>query len=245
MKLSASNLASDESAFNDLLVNGYVPGIELARPLKKPLSGKIEVSGLQSLLYGLDVSIFNSDDWNLILDRLVEKIDYAYMKGCQVLVFGSPLQRRVPEDMDMYSAYKTFVQLLAQITPYLELNGVIIAIEPNAVQSGCNFINTYQQSVEFCKLLGSPNVRPMLDTATQIYNGEGILKGLELEMPCHVHLSVPGFIEGYRSYNTYFKKLSEWLNINEYNGWLTLEMLNVSDEDIVTAVNYARDTFYA
>ncbi len=124
----------------------------------------IRISGLHWLLVkpaGLSIT---SDDPSLraqTLDVMRRLVDLCAAFGGDLLVHGSPAQRRLPEE-DAESAREHAYELLAAVAAHAQRAGVIYCIEPLATPTA-NFINTLDEAVAIVRSIDNPALRTMID----------------------------------------------------------------------------------
>lgn len=82
--------------------------------------------------------------------------------GGEVLVFGSPRQRCIPDGATREQAFDWALATFAQALPALDETGVALAIEPLASEE-TDFINTCEDAHRLVDALGSPRVGLHLD----------------------------------------------------------------------------------
>lgn len=201
------------------------------------LTGKEEemrgVYSMQAVLYPSKYNIFI--DTTQILDRMKRIINFASSYGVKIIVFGSPKNRYLPEGGDRSIA----VHFFRELGEYASVRNVIICIEPNAKEYGCNFITNSVEGRNFIIEVNHPNIRLHLDIGCMLLEKENCLQALRrnVDILSHVHLSSPGLkkLEPYE-----IKECLRWLSSDEYKGRYTIEMLPVEIdkvERIISSVN--------
>jgi sugar phosphate isomerase/epimerase len=115
--------------------------------------------------------------------------------GIPNLVFGSPLQRRVPEGLAMADALEHAAALFRRLGDAAQAAGTRIAIEANPAAYGTNFCNTLDEALAFVSLTDHPAIVPHLDLGAMHINGD--FAGVPARLPAlaprlgHVHVSEP------------------------------------------------------
>jgi D-psicose/D-tagatose/L-ribulose 3-epimerase len=124
----------------------------------------ISISGLHWLLVkpaGLSIT---SDDPSVratTLDVMRRLVDLCAALGGEVMVHGSPAQRRLPEqNADDARGYAN--DLFATVAAHAQRAGVIYCIEPLATPTA-NFINTLDEAVAIVRSIDNPAFRTMID----------------------------------------------------------------------------------
>ena len=115
--------------------------------------------------------------------------------GIPNLVFGSPLQRRVPEGMTMAEALDQAATVFRALGDAAMAAGTRIAIEANPAAYGTNFCTTLDDALAFVSAVGHPAIVPHLDVGAVHMNGD--FAELPARLPDlaprlgHVHVSEP------------------------------------------------------
>ena len=154
----------------------------------------ISVVALQSLLFGRpDLTVFGGAVARRALQRhLVGLFGLAQLLGAQVLVFGSPGQRRVPEGMSTAEADKQAATMFTTLARFAEADGVVLAIEPNPVAYGANFVTDARSGAALVARVGHPAFRLHLDAAAMTLADDDVGAAVMEGDPVHVHASAPG-----------------------------------------------------
>jgi hypothetical protein len=138
------------------------------------------VYSMQSLLYGVDIQIFQEQE--RFLDVLRDRLALLRGVGCKVIVFGSPRQR-------IYSG-EDAIGLFRRIGALCEASGILFCLEPNAASYGGNWMTTLRDTVEFVAAVGHPAIAVNVDTGSMILEGE---EEIPPNTPIgHVQVSFPG-----------------------------------------------------
>ena len=243
MRLSASNLAwgsPDISGFVHAVHDHGLQAVELAptaiwadSPDVAPaaleefrsrlVDAGLEVSGLQSLLYGRpDLQLFDRTTWPAMREHLVRVIDLAGALGASCAVFGSPRNRQrgtLAEDR----ADEMAVEFLHLLEPALCANNVVLTVEPNAPSYGADYVTHYQESVRVADLADSSWVAPQIDTGCLAMVDDDPASAVWLRTPGHVHVSAPDLVPP--PVGVDHEAVAEALRDVGYGGWVVLEML--------------------
>lgn len=261
MKLSISNIAwsieQDIEMYTFLSEIG-IRGLEIAptRIIQDNPYGKKEeakkwfdnikenygfaVSSIQSIWYGRNEKLFcDKKERDILTEYTKEAIDFAAVIDCKNLVFGCPRNRsfegEYPED--------TAICFFKQLGEYAHAKGTVLAMEANPVIYNTNFINTTKQAFELVKKVKSPGFLVNIDLGTILYNCES-LKILEdnMEYVNHIHISEPELrIICKRNIHV---ELAELLEKKEYDKYISIEMKNTDDIQMVKdVVQYVKEIF--
>lgn len=250
MKLSISNIAwgneYDEEMYQ-YLVSNHFQGIEIAptrlvanNPYDNIDSSKeivnllkekynLNISSMQSIWFGRHENIFGSDEERrLLIEHTKKAIHYARAIGSENLVFGCPKNR----NMDDSSKYDVALEFFKELGDYANQYGVVIALEPNPVIYNTNFLNKTEEAIDFVRKINSKGLQINLDLGTVIWNNEDLDKVLDdIEMIHHIHISEPNLAQIEKRELHY--KLKNILQKKEYGRYVSIEMKNLNDINIV------------
>jgi D-psicose/D-tagatose/L-ribulose 3-epimerase len=153
----------------------------------------IGIVALQALLFGRsDLRLFSDGaGQRALLDHLQGWMAVATGLGATVLVFGSPKNRSLPpgETGGEARARDFFARLAAAAVEA----GLVIGLEANPLEYGCNFLTTAKDVLGFVKSVDHPGLAFHADTACAEVAGEDLAGLITTVRPaiCHVHLSRP------------------------------------------------------
>lgn len=146
--------------------------------------------------------------------------------GGRVLVFGSPIQRNLPEGVSHEQGLEHAAEVLRSIVPVLEQQDVVLAVEPLGPAEG-NFLNTAADGVRLVEMVGSPHCRLHLDCKAMsseptpipelIRRHHGLLEHFHANDP---NRQGPGF--GELDFHPIFQALGEV----DYRGWVSVEVFD-------------------
>jgi sugar phosphate isomerase/epimerase len=264
-RLSISNLCLNNDEFFvelEKLRDIGICGIEIA-PTKiwgnlsketlvkaKALNGKlndmgIQVSGIQSLLYGLpDVQILQRSNWSQIYMKLNQMFEVASVLDAKIAVFGSP-KNRLRGQLHQEEADVIASEFFNGAEPSLKSNGLRLALEPNAPQYGADYLTTYSEVNRLEKLIDSSFIGSQIDTGCLDMVGINSATALESHLPIHIHISAPNLASPLTSAIDYVE-VSQSINRSEYHGWVVLEMLEQPTEShhsVTETANWLKRTF--
>lgn len=176
----------------------FVPDADSARAaLAEIADAGLALVSMQSLLFGVSgAALFEGGQARgAFVAGMHRAIALAAQYGIANLVFGSPLQRRVPEHMAMADALAEAVEVFRKLGDAAVQAGTRIAIEANPASYGTNFLTTLDEVLDFVALADHPAIVPHLDLGAMHMNGEfaGVPARLPTLAPClsHVHVSEP------------------------------------------------------
>lgn len=153
---------------------------------------------MQSLLFGVEgAALFEGSEARAaFVAGMHRAIALAAQYGIPNLVFGSPLQRRVPEHMAMADALAVAADVFRDLGNVAVQAGTRIAIEANPAAYGTNFCTTLDEALGFVALVAHPAIVPHLDLGAMHMNGD--FASVPARLPAlaprlsHVHVSEPG-----------------------------------------------------
>ena len=136
----------------------------------------LQISSLQALLFGKpELTIFESEERrNATRDYLGVVFRIAQILGAGPLVFGSPKNRRTPDDMPADAAMEIAVDFFNQLGDLAETHGVTVCLEPNPPEYGANFAHTVDFAGEVVTAVNHPRIRLMLDMGGMQISGDDI-----------------------------------------------------------------------
>ncbi len=270
MRLSISNIAWDskeDDLVSSLLNRMGVTEIEIA-PTKfweKPLQitesdvhnlknewfdKGISFVAMQSLLFGQnDLNMFASDESRLVMTRYLSGIiSLAGKLGIQSLVFGSPKNRK-SGPLSHIERMEIAIPFFEQLGTLAEQAGVILCIEANPVQYGCDFVTNTDEAIALVREVRNPGFRLHLDAGAMELNEEDVFSVIERSIPYlqHFHISEP-YLNLVGAGGTKHKQMAQALRALEYDKWVSIEMKSDLQpnnvESVERAVTYALETYF-
>lgn len=168
-----------------------------AEALAEIADAGLALVSMQSLLFGVSgAALFEGPDARAAFEAGMHRaIRLAGRFGIPNLVFGSPLQRRVPEGMTMAEALDQAATVFRALGDAAMAAGTRIAIEANPAAYGTNFCTTLDEALAFVGQVDHPAVVPHFDLGTMHVNGD--FAGVPARLPDlaprlgHVHVSEP------------------------------------------------------
>ena len=196
----------------------------------------LEVSSMQSIWYGQGGNIFHApSERDALRDYTFAAVDFASAIGCHNLVFGCPKARHNERHCPEQEVYPFF----QSISAYAHERNTCIALEPNPVIYGTNFINTTPQAFDFCRASGCEYLRVNVDLGTILYNNEAFDCVQEhMALVNHIHISEP-----------YLKKIEKRdlhrrIKALDFAGYVSIEMGRQEDiNDVFDVIDYTAEVF--
>ncbi len=261
MKLSISNIAwskeQDETIYSLMKQNGFT-GLEIAptrwfpdKPyermedarellyqLKKEYS--FQISSMQSIWYGKKENIWSSTEERQELEKYTKKaIDFAAALECGNLVFGCPKNRNRVEGTDETE----IIQFFRRLGDYASTKHTVISLEANPSIYHTNYLNRTEEALVLARSVGSAGIGINLDVGSMIVNEENV-NSLGKIWPYinHVHISEPFLKPIQRRF--LHAELAKALQYNGYQGYVSIEMGNQNDVDLVVkTMMYVAEVF--
>lgn len=196
-KIAVSNIAwdpADQPAAYALLKQNGVRGLEVApgmllsnvrdvfhptdeevnRALDTIRAAGLELVSMQSLLFGVEgASLFGSDEQRLQFRKAMQDaMGLAKRFNIPNLVFGSPRQRVIPDGISPQLAERIALQTFLQLGDAAAAAGTVIAVEPNPVGYGTNFLNTLAEADAFVSAVEHPAITVNLDLGAMHMNSD-------------------------------------------------------------------------
>ena len=157
----------------------------------------LRLVSMQSLLFGVnEAELFGP---LAALERfaqgLTRAIALAGRIGIPNLVFGSPRQRVIPEDMGRREAIERAQAVFRSLGDLAAANGTLLAMEPNPAEYGANFMTGFPETLEVVKAIDHPAVTLNFDLGALHMTGAlseaGAYMAAGRSHISHVHLSGP------------------------------------------------------
>ncbi len=150
--------------------------------------------------------------------------------GAEILVLGSPLQRRIPDGATRQQAEDYAIACLEHCLPALEQNNVYLCLEPLA-PAETDFMQTAAEGKALMDRLAHPFVRLHLDVKAMSSEAQPIPDVIRAFAPWMKHFHAndanrrgPGFG------NTDFKPIFQALKDVNYAGWVSVEVFDYTPD---------------
>lgn len=206
-------------------------------------SSNLEVSGIQSLLFGFpELQLFSKETWPELIAHLEHMFMIADNLGAGVAVFGSPRNRK-KGNLTWDQALEVSHEFFSSLIPSLERHNLVLTLEPNAPGYGSDFLLNYQDVVDLSIAINSPRISTQIDTGCLWMVGDDPSVAYNLQVPHHIHLSVPNLkpVPGAFDFSSFLQLLQE----RDYPGWLVIEALGDSAEVALSAARWFRSELEA
>jgi sugar phosphate isomerase/epimerase len=176
----------------------FVPDAASARAAMSEMTDAgLTLVSMQSLLFGVTgAELFGPPEARAAFETgIARAIALAERFGIPNLVFGSPLQRRVPDGMAMADALEDAAALFRRFGEAALAAGTRITIEANPAAYGTNFLTTLDEAEAFVAAVDHPGIALILDLGAMHMNAD--FARVPARVPAlaprlnHVHVSEP------------------------------------------------------
>jgi len=193
--LAMKGVSSIEVAPAKLYGMDYAVTDEKTAAFKAAVEGAgLAVSSLQAILFQCpQCTLFDSDEGRAATMAQAQKmIDVAAALGARTIVWGSPKQRKIG-DRAYAECFGEAVAFFQGLGAYAASKGVVIAMEANAREYGCDFCFTVDQAAQLVRAVGSEGMRLHLDAACMHMEGDDFLAAVlrHRAIVCSVQVSEP------------------------------------------------------
>ena len=269
MNLAISNIAwspNENDLIFSILREKGVKGVEIAPTLFWPnptLASRPEIEDIKTYFSKAGFTIpaaqallFNQPELTLFQDEDIREQTLEYIKklsnvcailGVSRLVFGSPKNRqkgKLTQDQAMDIASDFFLNLACYISPM----GMILCLEPNPAEYGCDFILNTSEAVDLIQRVNHPNFQLHLDTSSVFLNKEvpeSLLPGC-IPFARHCHVSEP-FLGLIGEHQNDHAAIAKCLHASNYSEWISIEMKSglrlPNSIAIVQALNFTSEVY--
>ncbi|KWT91052.1 sugar phosphate isomerase/epimerase family protein [Candidatus Magnetominusculus xianensis] len=209
----------------------------------------LKVTGLQALLYTRrELTIFGGGRSSAI-DYLTKMMDLCRDLGGEVMVFGSPANRKI-EGLNSDEAMAVAVDFFHELGTLAGDRGVYFCIEPLG-KTETNFINTVLDADELIKKAGNPaglglhvDIKALIDEAE--INAPYITDAFSRAK--HVHVNDPELMPpGSMGFDSAHKIVNEKIKASGYSRYISIEMRRQEPDPeaaIRQAVKYVRAAYF-
>ncbi len=209
----------------------------------------ISIVALQALLFGRpDLTIFESAETRAdTLEYLRGIARLGSRLGARVLVFGSPKNRQVSgrpaQEVDDIA-----VSFFRAAGESAREEGVVLCIEPNPREYGCDFVTTSAEGLELVRKVDNAGFGLHLDAAAMTLSGESLEPALTNAAGafCHFHASEPN-LGPLGKGGVDHKTLASLLSRIEYSECVSVEMRHDPDAEasaeLRRVLTYLKETY--
>lgn len=207
----------------------------------------LRIIGLHWLLAKTQGLHLNSADESVrqaTADYLIELIRCCRDLGGDLMVFGSPAQRRVPDGASLEQATDWALDTFRRTIPALEEAGVTLCLEPLSPPEA-DFLNTAAEGLAMLRQLNHPRFKLHLDVkamSTDEAPAPELIRRHVKDM-AHFHANDPNK-RGPGFGDTDFVPIFRALKASGYAGWVSVEVFDYSPDPVTIAresIRYMRE----
>src|SRR5262249_46594021 len=200
----------------------------------------LPIVSLQSLLFGRPELqlLAGEQERRAMMDHLRRVADFAAAVGARSLVFGSP-KNRIRGERSLDDAMRVAADFFRALAPHAHERDVIICIEANPPNYGCDFITHTSEAIELCRLVDDSVIRVNADLGGMILANEDPSEaiGQAARLIGHVHASEPNL--GPVLTESPHERAGAALARVGYSGWISIEMRAPAPNDQIEALERA------
>jgi sugar phosphate isomerase/epimerase len=178
---------------------------------------------MQALLFGRpDLELFGRTRSQLA-EYLYRVIELGAGLGARALVFGSP-KSRLRGSLSLADAMASATEFFRDIGDVAAQHGVVIAIEANPPEYGCDFVTRTSEALALARAVASAGIGINGDLGGMTMSGDDPTATLESarDRLVHFHASEPNLVELGASAN--HAAAAAGLAAAKYTGWIAIEM---------------------
>nr|MBI1228759.1 TIM barrel protein [Cytophagales bacterium] len=175
----------------------FLPDENVARSAVKEIEEfGLSLVSMQSLLFGVDDAHLFGDieQRRSFKHAMIRAINLAERFHIPNLVFGSPKQRRIPDDMTQDQAKNEAAEMFRSLGDIAQKAGTKISMEANPEIYGTNFLNTLDAVCNFVSFVNHPAVTTVLDIGAMHINQDLDFDLKTIPSLHHVHISEPNLM---------------------------------------------------
>lgn len=193
----------------------------------------IQIIGLHWLLArteGLHLTAKNESIRRRTADYLVALATACRDLGGELMVLGSPAQRRIPPGVSCKQAMEFAADTLRRALPAIADNGITVCLEP-LTAAETDFLNTCADAVHLMALLDHPCIRLHLDVkamSSEAIPVPDLIRQYGIYMH-HFHANDPNK-RGPGFGQTDFKPIFEALGDIKYDRWVSVEVFDYTPD---------------
>jgi sugar phosphate isomerase/epimerase len=211
----------------------------------------LQIIGLHWLLAkteGLHLTSANVDVRQRTADYLVELARCCRDLGGELMVFGSPAQRRVPAGATRAQATDWALDTFQRALPGVAQTGVRICLEPLSPPEA-DFLNTAAEGAALLRRLDSPHFALHLDVKAMSTDEAPATELIRRHVKdlAHFHANDPNK-RGPGFGPTDFVPIFQALKDADYRGWVSVEVFDYTPDPVTIAresIRYMRDCEFA
>ncbi|MBV7330565.1 sugar phosphate isomerase/epimerase [Chloroflexi bacterium TSY] len=157
---------------------------------------------------------------------MLDLIDCCADLGGEILIFGSPQQRDVPDDRSREDAWSTTVEIMHRCGERAQQQDVTFCVEPLSTAE-TNFITKVDEAAQLVHDVAHPGFQMMVDTKAMSHTPRPIAAQIRSVHPLfqHVHVNDPN-LRGPGMGDLDFRPIFQMLNELNYSRWVSVEVFD-------------------
>ena len=200
----------------------------------------IQIVAMQSLLFGVPgMALFQDQASRDRMQQYLQKlIEFGSILGAETLVFGSPRNRQ-RGDMPLEQAIQIATPFFRELGRTANDLGIWFCLEPNPVQTGCDFLTRSDEALEFVRAVDQPGFGLHLDTGG-IWQSQDPLSVCTAAGSCwrHLHLSEPDLVP-FGTGGVDHAPIAAAVRASGYDRWMSLEMKTIPEDCCLSVIEQA------
>jgi sugar phosphate isomerase/epimerase len=208
----------------------------------KKIYSDFNIYSIQSLNYNTEYNLFDN---NLKFKNHIKfTIDCAEILNSKILIFGSPKNRRINNNMSYSDAEDIFINTMIEIGDHCKKNEIYFCIEPNSKQYNCNFITNSYEAVQIINKINHKNIGLHLDAACMhMENDFGLNEKNIFEKIKHFHISEP-FLNNFSNTKVNHELYSKFLKDFKYIKSIEMKYDELrAINNITNAIDFAKKVY--
>jgi sugar phosphate isomerase/epimerase len=191
---------------------------------------KIKFYSMQSILFSIkNAYLFgNKMQQKIFFNEIKKKIILSKKVGIKVIVFGSPLNKKIFSERNLDNLNKIAYNSFKKISKICKKYKIYFCIEANPKIYNCEYLNYTKDAIRLVKRINSKFFKLNLDLGTIIENNESSKNIIEdhIKLIGHAQISVP-YLKDIMPYKKAVVKFIKELKRNNYQKYISIERLPV------------------
>lgn len=187
----------------------------------------ITVSAFQSMLFARpDLKMFEStQNRQELVSYMTKFIELAGVMQAERMVFGSPKNRQRGK-LSTDESNEVARAVFGKLGDIAAKNDVILCLEPNAPQYGCDYVTTASEGSDLVRKVASDGFQLHLDTACMALAGDDMSVSIRknADILQHFHVSAPMLDRVYDREDIDYSAAANALRDINYTGLISIEM---------------------
>ena len=191
---------------------------------------KIKFYSMQSILFNKkNAYLFgNKIQQKIFFNEIKKKIYLCKKIGVKVIVFGSPLNKKIFSERNLNNLNKIAYNCFKKISKVCKKYKIYFCIEANPKIYNCEYLNYTKDAIRLVKQINSNFFKLNLDLGTIIANKESFKNIIQehIKLIGHVQISAP-YLKDLMPYKKTVVNFIKELKRNNYQKYISIERLPV------------------